>query len=600
VGFGGRLAKYLDARTGLVTVLRRALDAEIVGGPRWAYVFGSGLAVVLLSQVLTGVLLMSTYVPSVRDAWSSVFYIQHRVGAGWLIRGLHHHGAYAMMIVMSLHLLQVAVYGAYRRPREFTWWIGVAMLAVVAAMGVTGYLLPWDLKGYWATTVATNVAGGVPLVGRALRDLLVGGQEYGQATLTRMFALHVAALPGLLGVLLVAHVAAHRRHGPTPPAGADMARRDAYAPGQLARDIVFAALVLAAMVAAASFLGAPLDAPADPEVVYPPRPEAYFLWVYELLNLVPGHLEALVTLGVPLLVGTFLLALPLLDRGPSTRVRARLPFVLPVILGFVAIGALTWSAIRRDAEDPEFQAQRAEADRRAARAIALAKQGIPPEGPLAMLASDPLTRGRDLFHRDCVGCHVLDGRGERWAPEHTGFGSRSWIRAVLHDPDDARLFGITGIDGMPSQDRLGETSLVAIIEFLFAEGCERQDPPVDEALASRGKSLFESKCMGCHSYAGEGDWLAEGGPDLTGWGSRTWIARQIAHPERIYGERNEMPAYAEVLSEHDIRMVAGYLRQQRFRELPAPGPDGELVPPLRPEQRSKLDERASERVSRSD
>jgi ubiquinol-cytochrome c reductase cytochrome b subunit len=593
VALGRRFSEYLDARTGLVSALRRAVDVELVGGPRWAYVFGSGLAVVLLSQVLTGVLLMTTYVPSVRDAWSSVFYIQHRVGAGWLVRGLHHYGAYAMMIVMSLHLLQVAVYGAYRRPREVTWWIGVGMLAVVSAMAVTGYLLPWDLKGYWATTVATNIAGSVPLLGPAVRDLIVGGPEYGQATLTRMFTLHVAALPGLLGLLLVAHVVAYRRHGPTPPAGADASRRDPYAPGQLARDLAFAAAVLASVVIAASYLGAPLDAPADPEVLYPPRPEAYFLWLYELLNLVPGQLEGLVTLGVPVLVGGFLLALPLVDRGQSTRVRARIPFVVPVVLGFVAVGALTWSALRRDALDPDFQAQRAEADRRAARAVALAKQGIPPAGPLAMLASDPLTRGRDLFHRECVGCHVLDGEGERWAPEHTGFASRSWIRLVLHDPDDPRLFGVTGITGMPSQDRLGEESLAAITEFLFAEGRERQDPPVDEALAARGKPLFESKCLGCHTYAGDGDWLAEGGPDLTAWGSRTWIARQIAHPDRIYGAKNEMPGYAEALSEHDIRMIAGYLRQQRFRDLPEPGAGGVLRPPLTEEQRAKLAARAA-------
>lgn len=581
-----RILDWLDNRTGYRALSRAALDQELQGGARWAYVFGSGLAVVFLSQLITGLMLMVTYTPSVHDAWSSVFYLQHKVTAGWFVRGLHHYGAYAMMLVMSLHMLQVTIYGAYKRPREVNWWAGLALMGLVFGMGVTGYLLPWDQKGYWATTVATNIAGSTPLIGPAIRDLVVGGPEYGQSTLTRMFTLHVGALPGLIGLVLVGHVVLFRRHGPTAPAGADLARKERYFPAQIGRDLLFAVSVLVVLAAVTVKLGAPLDAPADPAILYPPRPEAYFLWLYELLNLVPGKLEMLVTLGIPVVGGGLLFALPFFDRRPTTRVRDRLPFVAPVLVAAVAIIALTGVSLRTDANDPKYQSQRRDADARAARSIELARRGIPPGGPLAMLDDDPLTRGADLFAAECAGCHVLDGEGERWAPEHTGFGSRAWVRAQLHDPNDVRMFGLTGIVGMPSQDRLGEEKLASVTEYLFSLGHEPQDPPFDEALAAAGQRVFETKCMNCHAFGDDGDYLAEGGPDLLGYASRTWIMRQTANPERHYGEANEMPPFQDELTEHDLRMLAAFLRLQRF-EQPATGP---VVPALNRKQRAALAE----------
>lgn len=561
-----KLIDWVDSRTGVRKLMQRALDEEIQGGARWAYVFGSGLAVVFFTQLVTGLLLMATYTPSVHDAWSSVFYIQYRVTHGWFIRGMHHYGAQAMMIVMGLHLLQVTIYGAYKKPREVTWWIGLLLMGATVGLAITGYLLPWDQKGYWATTVATNIAGSMPVIGAQVRTVVVGGAQYGQSTLTRLYAAHVGVLPSLIGVLLLLHYLLFRRHGPTPPAFADVDKKQAYFPWQIVRDIGFAVFVLFVIAFVTVKLGAPLDAPADPSVQYPPRPEWYFLWLYQSLNLVPGNLESLVTLGIPLLVGGFLFSLPFLDRKPTNRLRSRLTVVTPVLLGACAIVALTVMALRADANDPKFQRQRRDADSRAARAIQVAKNGIPPEGPLFMLANDPLTGGRDMFSDKCTGCHVMNGHGRRRAPEHTGFASREWLLNFLRNPHGQRYFGPTRINGMRSQSRLGEPSLAAVTEFLFAEGREPQDPPVNETLVAAGQRVFETKCMECHVYEGDGDFLSEGGPNLTGYASRTWIARQIANPEAPtqYGELNRMPAYADELSEQQIRTLAAYLRLQRF------------------------------------
>ena len=193
-----QLADWLDDRTGYRDLMHEALDEPIPGGARWRYVFGSALTRSFSwSRSSPACLLMTSYSPSSSTAWGSVFYISHEMWGGWFIRGVHHFAAQAMVVLLVLHLLQVVWAGAYRRPRELNWWFGMALLFLTLGFSLTGYLLPWDQKGYWATKVATNIMGGAPVVGPYLQKIVVGGPDYGNQTVTRFYGLHVGVLPVL-------------------------------------------------------------------------------------------------------------------------------------------------------------------------------------------------------------------------------------------------------------------------------------------------------------------------------------------------------------------------------------------------------------------
>ena len=191
------LCEWLDHRIGYRKLVDAMLLEHIPGGAKWRYVWGSCLAFVFAIQLLTGVLLMLHYSPGDSTAWGSVYFIQYEMDFGWLIRGLHHFGSQTMVVLLALHMLQVVVAGAQLPPREFNWWIGLGLLGIILGLSLTGYLLPWDQKGFYATQVATNIAGSIPVVGEFLQRIIVGGPEYGNHTLTQFFTLHVGILPPL-------------------------------------------------------------------------------------------------------------------------------------------------------------------------------------------------------------------------------------------------------------------------------------------------------------------------------------------------------------------------------------------------------------------
>ena len=172
----------------------------------WLYTLGSASLFVAITQIITGILLTIYYVPTPDHAYDSVQYISTQIPAGWFIRGLHHWGASAMVVLVILHMLRVIFYGAYKFPREVTWLTGVFLLLVVIGFGFTGYLLPWDQKAYWATTVGTRIAGTPPVIGQWVLLIMSGGDELSAVTLARFFGVHVWVLPAALLTLLTIHI----------------------------------------------------------------------------------------------------------------------------------------------------------------------------------------------------------------------------------------------------------------------------------------------------------------------------------------------------------------------------------------------------------
>ena len=200
-----KVGNWLDERVGWRQVWQ-AIFLRKIPKVNWLYTLGSASLFVALNQIITGILLTIYYVPTPDHAYDSVQFITTQVPAGWLIRGLHHYGASAMVILVVLHMLRVIFYGAYKFPREVTWFTGVLLLLATIGFGFTGYLLPWDQKAYWATTVGTSIAGTPPLIGDSILRIVRGGDELSAVTLARFFGVHVWVLPTILLLLTAFHM----------------------------------------------------------------------------------------------------------------------------------------------------------------------------------------------------------------------------------------------------------------------------------------------------------------------------------------------------------------------------------------------------------
>jgi quinol-cytochrome oxidoreductase complex cytochrome b subunit len=200
-----RVSDWLDERLGWRRVWE-AIFLRKVPETNWAFTLGSAALFVAVNQIVTGILLTIYYVPTPDHAYDSVQFITAQVPAGWLIRGLHHWGASAMVILVGVHMLRVIVHGAYKFPREVTWFTGVFLLLVVIGFGFTGYLLPWDQKAFWATTVGTRIAGVMPVIGDWILRVMRGGPDLSAVTLARFFGVHVWVLPAALLTLILVHL----------------------------------------------------------------------------------------------------------------------------------------------------------------------------------------------------------------------------------------------------------------------------------------------------------------------------------------------------------------------------------------------------------
>ena len=617
------LCNWLDNRTGYRKVVSALLIEEIPGGAKWRYVWGSCLAFVFAVQLITGILLMTAYSASDTNAWGSVYFIQYEMDFGWLIRGLHHFGSQTMVVLLAIHMLQVVIAGAHLPPREVNWWLGLALLGCVLGLSLTGYLLPWDQKGYWATKVATNIAGNLPGVGAQVSKIVVGGPEYGNHTLTRFYALHVGILPPLVILLTVLHLVVFRRHGVTAPRNAQ--GEGWFWPDQAFRDLLACIVIFGVLIGLVVYghghmietesgergmydqiahagrdgKGANLDAPADPGVEYPARPEWYFLFLFQFLKYFPGDQETIGSVVIPNLTLVLLALLPLLAFGRKgsggIRTVAHVFSIVLIVVLFTGVAVLTYAAIAADrppadltpeqvaeldekaAEDyrsrKALRAKIEQADQLAARAVQLAHDGIPAEGARNLLRHDPQTQGKDLFQRTCAVCHThgADCKNDKpTAPDLAGFGSQEWVYRFLSNPGHPDFFGRTKLTTMSEwieshfphtelndeqsatlnaeekstleQDRADLRSLAKWL----AMHPRKESPDANSDAFREGVRLFKERgCTECHVYEGKG---GKRGPDLTGYGDQDWVRLMVMTPHHAsrYGIRNQMPAFRDL------------------------------------------------------
>jgi quinol-cytochrome oxidoreductase complex cytochrome b subunit len=325
VGRGERLWAWLDARLGMsaLTPFIRKKRVPVHRHSIWYFLGGMVLFLFIL-QVCTGVLMLFYYRPSANEAFDSVQFMMTQVKFGWLVRSIHVWGANLMIFVLFIHLFSVWVLKAYRAPREFTWFSGLALLGLTLGLGFTGYLLPWNTLSYFATRVGTSMATVIPGIGPFVGRVLRSGNDVTGATLTRFYALHTSVLPGLVFLFLGLHVLLVQKHGMSLPPGVERSSKKVrsvpFVPNFLLHDLIGWLIALATIAALAVFIPAELGKKADMFASAPAgiKPEWYFMAPYQTLKYlpatvfgIPGDAFGIVAGSV---IGVLFLLIPFLDK----------------------------------------------------------------------------------------------------------------------------------------------------------------------------------------------------------------------------------------------------------------------------------------------
>jgi ubiquinol-cytochrome c reductase cytochrome b subunit len=524
---GSAFLNWLDSRTGYRTGLSHLLDEKLPAGVGWWFVTGSVLLFLLGAQLATGVVLTMFYVPSPDHAHESVRYIMEQLPFGRLLRGLHFFGASFIVIAAVAHMLRVVLLGSYKKPREATWITGVVLLLVILAFALSGYLLPWDQKAYWATTVTINVARSGPF-GERVAGLLRGGESLGALTLLRWYSAHVFLLPACLIVFAASHVYLMRRHGISGPVEPQPGPSLPFYPHHALKDTLAMALVFAVLVGAAAMFPAPLDEVADPtDSTYVPRPEWYFLSLFQLLKYFPGPLEPIATVGIPGVVVGWLLALPFLDRSRGRRMRDR-PIVVAgfLVLG-VGVAALTSLGLRDSPSDQK---------------------------PRWTLVS----RAGATFIQDarCTGCH-RDGGGGGPIADLRPIRDPEWVRAHVRDPEVL----VPG-SRQPPDGAMTAGQAYSVVSYMRRVRAGVGAPPKISPDLATTSLVVGRYCASCHMVDGDG---GSAGPDLTFIGrtrDAAWLKEWITDPS-VVDPAASMPAFGETLSEGEMTALVKHLASRK-------------------------------------
>lgn len=513
---------WIDSRTGLETGLKSFIYEEIPASAGWHQVLGSVALFCFMVQAFTGAMLAFNYAPTPGEAYNSVKYIMNELTGGSLIRGLHHWGASMMIVVVVLHMIQVFIWGAYKRPREATWVVGMVLLLLTMVFGLTGYLLPWDNRAYWGTVVTTQIASLPPVAGPYVLRLMGADGGVGVVTFARFYALHTLLLPLGITFIIAFHVFLVRKHGVTPSAGDDLPKKKFY-PEQVFKDTVavFVAFVIL-FVMAVSFK-VPLERLADPtDTSYIPRPDWYFLFLFQMLKFFEGPLEVVGAIILPNLAIVALFLVPFIDRSHVQKVANR-----KVAMALVAVAALTWSGLTAAAI-------------RSTPPVVESAFGDAPMG-WATLSPEEVA-GIGYFRKEnCASCHALGEGGSKIGPDLARVPIKrdaKWLIEHFKQPQSLRPGS-----QMPAI-HLPDSQLNALAAFLLKlNPTNAQDLREAPAEAVEGAMIYQqNRCGTCHVVNGTGGKL---GPALDGLAQRrdrAWVEGHFAEPQK-FTPGSTMPPY---------------------------------------------------------
>jgi len=455
-----RVWTWFDDVTGISAAMTPLLEHPVPKARKsaWLYVLGSATLVAFLIQIVTGIALASGYVASAGQAYNTLKFISG-TDFGRIVRGIHAFGASAMIILIGLHTIRVYVMAAYKYPRQMNWLTGAALLMLTLLMAFTGQLLRWDQTGFWSVMIAAAQAGKMPIIGNWLGHFIMAGDTVGGATLSRFFAAHVFFIPALIFLFVGFHLylVLHNGISEPPEAGrpvdpktyrswyrALLARDgEPFWPDAAWRDVVFAFLLVVAVVALAVIVGPPeLGKPPDPTIVEAsPRPEWYFLWYFAVLSLIPKWSEDWVIILGPALFIAALILIPLVaSKGERSPIRRPWSFVIVAFIIFMiayygAVGKIAPWSPRMDASPLSVQ--------------------------VVGSGSGPVADGAKVFHdKGCEYCHLVSGYGGIRGPDLTYAGDTMTPAQMT-----TRIY--SGGTNMPSYNgNLTPDQLSALLAFL--------------------------------------------------------------------------------------------------------------------------------------
>jgi ubiquinol-cytochrome c reductase cytochrome b subunit len=457
------IALWLDERLHIVKLFQATAGHKVPPSTNsWFYVFGSGTLLCFVLQILTGTCLALVYVASASQAWTSLEFLNNQQFLGWFLRAVHNWGSIFMVAVMSLHLIQTFLFGAYKYPRELTWVSGCVLFFCTLGMAFTGQVLRFDQDAYWGLGIGASIMGRVPFVGAQFVHLMLAGPIIGGETVSRFFTLHVFAIPGMIIALLSLHLRLVLTKGINeyPEPGKPVKKPDyvteyeeivhktgvPFVPNVIGKDLIFSAFLIVAITGCALFFG-PLgpSGPPNPTLIHTaPKPDFYFLPIYAILALLPAYMETFLLLVAPVLGVAVMILLPFYS-GTGEKSYRRRPFAVVVVcLAFLTAALLAYLGTYAP-WSPHMDAWSG---------APVPEQYLRGRTPLEL-------RGAVLIqNKQCRNCHSLGGNGGMRGPALDTVATR-----LTHDQLVRQV--IQGGGNMPAYGKnLSPAEVAALVAFM--------------------------------------------------------------------------------------------------------------------------------------